>query len=307
MDRAVEPVAEPVGEPVAEPVGEPGERPRIVVTGATGAVGRHVARLLAPVARTRLVVRDPARAADLRLPGEVAVADYRDAPALERAMAGADAVFVVTADPMRPADDENILAAARSAGARHAVRLSWLAVADPGADDLIARWNRNGERLLHASGLSWTVLRMRTPMSNALSWAPSVRAEGVVRALGGTARTACVDPRDVAAVAVRALTEPGHAGRTYALTGPEPLSARDQTRVLSRVLNRPLRFEELTAEQALRRWRARLPEPVAQALLEAARRRGAGEAAAVAHTVAEVTGEPATPFETWAKEHAEHF
>ncbi|WP_269801996.1 NAD(P)H-binding protein [Streptomyces capitiformicae] len=284
-----------------------GERPLIVVSGATGAVGRHVAALLEGRAQVRLLVRDVGKARALGLTGEIVAADYADRPLLDKAMTGADAVFVVTANPLRPEHDENLLAAARLGGVRHAVKISWLGVADPGADDLIARWNRDSERLLHTSGLDWTVLRMRSPMSNTLAWAPAIRQEGVVRALGGDARTACVDPRDVAAVAVRALTRPGHEGRTYALTGPEPLSPREQTRVLSRVLQRPLRFEELTLNQALDGWRRKLPEPVAHALAEAAARRGAVAAAHPEDTVAAVTGRTARTFATWAGDHTAYF
>ncbi|MFG3660804.1 NAD(P)H-binding protein [Streptomyces sp. NPDC047706] len=281
--------------------------PAVVVTGATGAVGRHVARALARRGPVRSLVRDPGKAEALGIGGEIVVGDYRDGAGLERAFTGAGAVFVVTADPLRPQDDAHILDAARAAGVRRAVKLSWLAVADPRANDLVARWNRESERLLRSSGLAWTVLRMRTPMSNTLSWAASIRRESVVRALGGDARTACVDPRDVAEAAVRALTEPEHAGRTYALTGPELLSARAQTATLARVLGRPVGFEELTPEQALARWSARLPRPVAQALLEAAQRRQAGESAEVEGDLGGLLRRPPTTFAVWAADHASAF
>ncbi|MFI8518798.1 NAD(P)H-binding protein [Streptomyces sp. NPDC085481] len=293
-----------------------GRTPGIVVTGATGAVGRHVARLLATPGRTAptLLVRDPDKAASLRLPGTVAEGDYADGDRLRRALDGAGAVFVVTANPLRPEDDENLLAAARATGVRHAVKLSWLGVADPGADDLVATWNRRAEDLWRASGLSWTVLRIRTPMSNALAWASSIREHGVVRALGGAARTACVDPRDVAEAAVRALTEPDrHASATYALTGPQDLSAREQTAVLSEVLGRRLEFEDLTAEEARAGWVRRYGEPIADALLAGARRRGggttgpAGSAGRVDDTLATLIGRPPTTFAAWAADHAALF
>ncbi|QES48914.1 hypothetical protein DEJ50_14910 [Streptomyces venezuelae] len=272
----------------------------VVVTGATGAVGRYVAHGLGSAGR--LLVRDAGRAAALGLPGRVLVGDYREPEGLRRAFEGAGAVFAVTNNPLRPADDENIVAAARAAGVGHVVKVSWLGVADPGADDLVARWNREAEERLRASGLLWTVLRLRSPMSNALGWAAGVRAEGVVRALGGDAATAAVDPRDVAEVAVAAVRDPAaHAGRVYGLTGPVALSARQQTAELAAVLGRPLRFEELSEEQALAGWRRKLPEPVAQALLAAARRRADGAAASVLPTVAEVTGRAPGTFRGWAE------
>lgn len=293
----------------AEATGSPG--PRIVVTGATGAVGRQVARLLstpegtASPGRPTLFVRDPDKAAALGLSGTVVQGDYQDGGRLREAFDGAEAIFVVTANPLRPQDDENILAAARAAGVRHAVKLSWLGVGDPGADDLVADWNRHAEELLRESGLSWTVLRIRTPMSNALAWAPSIREHGVVRSFGGSARTACVDPRDVAEIAVRALTEPErHSSRTYALTGPQALSGREQTAVLSEVLGRTLRFEEITAEDARAGWSRRYGDRIAEALLEGAQRRAGGAAGHVDGTLEELTGRPPREFAAWATAHA---
>ncbi|MFD3544804.1 NAD(P)H-binding protein [Streptomyces sp. NPDC058655] len=285
--------------------------PRTVVTGATGAVGRHVARGLAAAGGhpdgVRLLVRDLDKAARTGLPGRPVDCDHDDRAGLERALAGADSVLVVTANPLRPQHDENILAAARAGGVRRAVKLSWLAVTDPGADDLITRWNRDCEALLRASMPQWTVLRMRSLMSNTLSWAASIREESVVRALGGDAPTASVDPRDVAAAAIRALTGPGHAGRAYAVTGPGPITAREQTAQLARVLGKPLGYEELTPDQALGLWRARFPEPVARALLEGAERRAAGGAAGVEGDLEAVTGRAPRPFASWAADHTDHF
>ncbi|QGV80116.1 NAD(P)H-binding protein [Streptomyces ficellus] len=283
--------------------------PVVAVTGATGTVGRLVAHGLAAdgAADVRLLTRDPARAARQGLPGRAVAADFGERGGLRAALEGADAVLVVTGDPLRPDHDENVLAAARAAGVRRAVKLSALAVLDPGAQDALTRWQRDNEERLRASGLEWTLLRPRAFMTNTLGWAASVRADGTVHALGGSGRNACVDPRDVADAAVRALLDPERAGDAYALTGPEPLSAREQTDVLAQILRRPLRFRELTEEQALERWRARWPEPLAQALLESARRQEAGAKAAVADGVREATGHAPRAFADWARDHAEAF
>ncbi|MER7107369.1 NAD(P)H-binding protein [Streptomyces sp. NPDC000229] len=284
-------------------------RPVVAVTGATGTVGRLVAHGLAAAGGTdvRLLVRDPDKVARQGLPGRAVRADFGDPGGLRDALGGAEAVLVVTADPLRPQHDENVLAAARAAGVRRVVKLSALAVLDPDAQDALTRWQRDNEERLRASGLEWTLLRPRAYMSNALGWAASVRDEGTVRALHGSGRNACVDPRDVADAAVRALLDPTCAGRSYALTGPEPLSAREQTRILGEVLGRPLRFVELTEDQALERWRARWPEPLVQALLEGARRQRDGGKAVVADGVREVTGHAPRGFADWARAHAEAF
>ncbi|OIJ67896.1 NAD(P)-dependent oxidoreductase [Streptomyces mangrovisoli] len=255
--------------------------------------------------RVRVLSRDPGRAAGVG--GEVVAGDFADPGGLRAALAGADAFFLVTSHPMRPEHDVNALAAARACGVRQVVKLSALAVTDPGADDLLTRWQRDNEDRLTASGLDWTLLRPRAFMTNALAWADSVRSEGVVRALYGDGRNAGVDPEDIAEVAARVLTEAGHEGRAYALTGPRALSAREQTERLGHVLGRSLRFVELGEEEALAGWRARLPEPVAQALLHSARRLRDGAKAQVAEDVEAVTGRPPRDFEEWAVEHAAAF
>ncbi|WP_235023740.1 NAD(P)H-binding protein [Streptomyces sp. WAC05374] len=296
--------------------GDGDTRPVVALTGATGTIGRLVAHGLAAggdadgdgaAVDVRLLVRDPDKARRAGLPGRAVRADFGHVDRLTAALDGADSLFVVTTDPARPDHDENVLAAARTAGVRRVVKLSALAVLDPGAQDVLTRWQRDNEERLRASGLAWTLLRPRAFMSNALGWAASVREEGVVRGLYGSGRNACVDPRDVADAAVRALLDPAATGRSYALTGPEPLSAREQTETLGAVLGRPLTFVELTEEQALERWRARWPEPMVRALLEGARRQRDGAKEAVADGVREATGHAPRGFVDWARAHAEVF
>jgi uncharacterized protein YbjT (DUF2867 family) len=292
----------------------------IVVTGATGTVGGEVARrLVAAGHRVRLLTRRPERLRGMAGPhAEVAAADFDahdgdgdgdgDGTGLAAALAGARAVFVVTRDPLRPEHDERLVRAALSAGTSpRLVKLSALAVTDPAAQDLITRWQRENEARILASGLPWTLLRPRAFMSNTLSWAPGIRADRTVRALAGTARNACVDPRDIADAAVAALGQDGHEGRAYALTGPAALSPAEQTEQLAEVLGLPLRFAELTPRQAGEALRRRYPEPVARALLESAERQRSGAKADVAGGVEEATGRPPAAFADWAQDHAGRF
>jgi len=274
----------------------------ILLTGATGTVGGLVARRLSGVP-VRLLSRDPRRvAAAPRV--EVVGGDFGDPASLDRALTGVRSALLVTADPLTHAHDENFLAAARRAGVRQVVKLSALAVTDAGAADLVTRWQRRNEQLLRESGLLWTLLRPRAFMTNTLGWARSVREEGVVRAQNGSAVNATVDPRDLAEVAARVLLEPdGHAGRAYALTGPEALSAVQQTGILAELLQRPLRFEELTEAEALRLLHARYPGAVADALVESAARGRAGAKARVEPTVAELVGRPPGDYRAWARDH----
>lgn len=280
---------------------------RIALTGATGTVGGQVARLLSPQHHLRCLTRSPERAARLRVPGLAVEADLDDPSSLTRALTGADALLVVTFDPLRAAHDEHVLAAARRAGVRHVVKLSALAVTDPQAQDAITRWQRDCEERVRASGMSWTLLRPRAFMSNSLAWAQTVRDGGVVRTLHGASLNSCVDPRDVAEAAARALTSPECAGRAYALTGPSPVSARQQVEQLGAVLGRPVRHEELAESEALDAWGSRFPAALAQALLESANRQAKGAKSGVGHGVREAIGREPGTFRAWAGRHISAF
>ncbi|MET9995246.1 NAD(P)H-binding protein [Streptomyces mutabilis] len=278
----------------------------ILVTGATGTVGRELVRRLPGDLAVRVMARDPSRLEAVAPGTDVVAGDYTDPASLDRALRGVRRAFLLTSR-VGGDDDACFLRAARAAGVRHVVKVSAAAVADERADDLITRWQRTTERLLMDSGMRWTVLRPRSFMSNALSWATSIASEGVVRALHGTSVNACVDPRDVAAAAVCALTEDGHEGRIHTLTGPRPISAVEQAAELGRVLGRPVRLEELSPDRARARLLERHPVEVVDALLASAERQRAGAKAGVEDTVLRLTGRPARSFRTWAEDHCEAF
>ncbi|MFE2477585.1 NAD(P)H-binding protein [Streptomyces sp. NPDC059389] len=277
----------------------------ILVTGATGTVGNTVIRHLPEGLAVRVMAREPARVTGAPATAEIVRGDYGDPPSLARALDGVRTALLVTSRVGD--DDERFVRAARSAGVRHVVKLSAAAVEDAGAQDLITRWQRANENLLRGSGMRWTLLRPRAFMSNTLSWAPSIRSDDVVRALYGVSANACVDPRDVAQVAVRALTEEGHAGRSYTLTGPEAISAAEQTAHLSELLGRPLRFEELPLERARAAMFRRHPSELAEALLDGAERQRAGAKAAVDATLPALLARPAGSFRRWASDHLSAF
>jgi uncharacterized protein YbjT (DUF2867 family) len=281
----------------------------ILLTGATGTIGGQVARRLPGGEPVRLLTRDPRRAAGLAGPHtEVVGGDFDDRAGLLRALTGVRSALLVTVNPLTHAHDENFLTAARAAGVRHVVKLTTLSVADADATDLVTEWQRENERLLRASGLAWTLLRPRAFMSNTLGWARSVREQGVVRALHGGTQVAAVDPRDIADVAVRALTDTeGHEGRAYPLSGPDAVSPVRQTEILAELLERSLDFVELTMDQALSGLLARYPAEVARALVESAVRGRDRTKAQVEPTVADVLGRPAHGYRNWAADHLDAF
>ncbi|MDQ0794837.1 NAD(P)H-binding protein [Streptomyces sp. B1I3] len=278
----------------------------ILVTGASGSVGAEVARLLAPRCAVRLMARRPERIGVRGPRTETVAADYGDPVALERALAGIRTAFLVTGHPTHR-HDEPFLEAAVAARVGHVVKLS-AAVVEDDTDDFLTRRQRETEEALRDSPLAWTLLRPRAFMSNTLAWAPGVRAEDTVAALHGDALNAPVDPRDVAAVAVRLLLEPArHAGTAYTLVGPEALTAVQQTRILSELIGRPLRFRPLTRREAAQDYARTYPPHVVEALLRRADLQAAGKKKRAGTVPAELTGGPLRTYRTWASDHLHHF
>ncbi|MGW2342273.1 NAD(P)H-binding protein [Streptomyces sp. NPDC001661] len=277
------------------------------MTGATGTVGRETVARLAPICHVRSLTRDPVRAAERGTAGRLVAADCNAPHTLVEALRGVDALFAITRDPLQPDHDRNLLAAAWEAGVRRVVKLSAMAVTDPQAQDLITRRQRESEELVRSSGLDWTLLRPRAYMTNTLSWSATIKSHGVVRALYGTAPNACIDPRDIARTAAHVLTTGGHYQQAYSLSGPQPISALDQVRCLSQVLDRRIDFEELTEEQAFAAWAERYDALMAGALLDSARRQAAGAKKRVTSGVEQLTGQAPASYDRWAQDHSAAF
>jgi uncharacterized protein YbjT (DUF2867 family) len=278
---------------------------RVLVTGATGTIGRQVVtELLAADCQIRAMTRNPDGAA-LRPPVEVVRGDFTDVDGFERCLEDVDAVFLVWTAPVDTAS------AAVSRIARHAQRIVYLTAPHKTPHPFfqqpnpVQRQHAELERLIEESGTSWTFLRPGMFAANALSWwGPQIRAGNVVRWPHAAAPTAPIHERDVAAVASRALLEPGHEGREYVLTGPESLSHLDQVVTIAEVVGRPLRYEELSPEEAQRE--LGFPAPALKMLLNAWEA-ALGQPAFVTTTVEAITGRRARTFRDWATDHAGDF
>jgi uncharacterized protein YbjT (DUF2867 family) len=280
----------------------------ILVTGATGTVGRElVAELARRGAKVRALSRNPA-AATFPAGVETVAADPGDPGTLGLALAGIERVFVLTTGPARLDHETNLVAAARRAGAARLVKLSALTAEDATAGDTITGWHRAAERAVTGSGLSWTILRPGAFMSNTLSWAGMIRHQGQVFAPFTGIRTAAIDPADVAACAATVLLEDGHEGQAYPLTGPELLSARDQAATLSQVLGREVAITEISAETARQRMiQAGTSAQIADAVLATLAGAGTGPGALVQPAVRRLTRRPPRTFHDWATRHAAAF
>jgi uncharacterized protein YbjT (DUF2867 family) len=280
----------------------------ILVTGATGTVGGAVVRqLLAAGHPVRALVRQPGAG---RVPDgvEVAYGDLSRPETLAAALSGVERMYLLAPlAPDLPRWEADAIDAARAAGVRHVVKHSNLGADDPDATTM-QRWHRAGERLLEASAMAWTFVRPTGFMSNALGWADTIRAQGTVYAPAGDGKLAAVDPRDIAAVAVAALTVPGHEGRVYDITGPAALSTADQIAAIGAAIGRPLRYVDIPESAARDGMRASgMPGLIVEALLEFMALVRAGRADTVSDAVSAVTGRPARTFQAWTAEHADAF
>ncbi|GIE48680.1 NAD(P)-dependent oxidoreductase [Amorphoplanes nipponensis] len=266
----------------------------IGVTGATGRLGGRVARRLAAAgAAQRLVVRDPARAADLA--GASAVrAEFSDRNAVRAALDGVPTVLMVSASetPDRLARHTAFVDAAVDAGVAHLVYISFYGAA-PDCTFTLGRDHYATEQHIRASGLSFTFLRdnLYADFLTAL-----VGADGVIRGPAGAGRVAAVAQDDIADAATTVLLDPAaHAGATYALTGPQALSLEEVAAVLTAELHRPVTYQPETVEQAYAS-RAGFGAPRWQldAWVSTYTAIAAGEVAGVTADVARLTGHPAT-------------
>lgn len=279
----------------------------VLITGATGTVGRALLRELA--GRPALSVRALSRNPNADLPGDVElwVGDFDDEASLDRAMAGVSRLFLLTAGTPIAEHDRVAVQRAQRAGLDHIVKLSALGVGRGGTDP-ITTWHRSGESDVRASGLAWTVLRPTAFMTNALNWSYAIRAGGDVSAPFAAGRTTLIDPRDVARVAAAALTQDGHYGQTYELTGPEALRPADQVRTLSDVLGLNINFTELEQDAARSQLeRYGMPHELADAVIQLLATAREPWNALPQPTVERLLGRPPTTFRQWAVEHRAAF
>jgi uncharacterized protein YbjT (DUF2867 family) len=284
----------------------------ILVTGATGFVGRQVVSQLAGSGeRVRAMTRDPARIR-AREGVDVVRADLLDPASVAEALVGVDRMYLFP----EPRTAVEVVAAARAAGVRRIVTLSSGAV----TGGLDTDYQLPVERAVEASGCEWTHLRPGEFASNALRlWGPSIRAERVVRHHQPDWRGLPIHEADIAAVGVAALLEDGHHGRAYDLTGPERISARDQARTIGDALGEQVRVETVTPERArdilkaqggwaaenadfLTGFEAYSPSEIPEYTTQEW-----DEMIKPLPTVEEVLGRPPRTFAEWAADHVEDF
>ena len=288
-----------------------GTAPAILLTGATGTIGSELTKILIRqgVPFRALVRSLPAAAALQGQPGvELVVGDLDDPASLAPGLAGVERAFLLTNSTERAEQQQlNFVQHARQAGVRQVVKLSQWA-ADRHSPVRFLRYHAAVEEAIRASGLAYTFLRPNLFMQGLLGFRESIVHQGRFFAAIGDARVSVVDIRDIAAAAAATLTEPGHEGRTYNLTGPAALTHAEMASQLAQALGKPVVFQDIPAE-AMREALLGVGFPAWQAdgLVEDYAHYHRGEAARVASGVQEATGTAPRAFADFARDYASAF
>ncbi|MFE2129105.1 SDR family oxidoreductase [Streptomyces amritsarensis] len=269
----------------------------IVVTGATGNVGRPLTQALAEAGEQVTAVSRHAVA----MPDGVrhVAADLAEPASLTPVLDGAKALFLLLSGDLhapgaRPAD---IIGLAAASGVRRVVLLSSQGVATrPLGPSRVAM--RAVEDALRESGLAWAVLRPGGFASNALAWAESVRTQGTVAAPFGDVGVPVIDPADIAEVAAACLLDDRHTGGVYELTGPEVITPRQQAEAIAAALGSPVRFHELTRDEAKAMMTRSVPVELADDTLDIISAPNPAELR-ISPDVERVLGRTPRPFNGW--------
>jgi uncharacterized protein YbjT (DUF2867 family) len=278
----------------------------IVVTGATGRVGTElVCQLLERGENVRAFVRSPSKAAKLPTTTDVVVGDLEDLSSLLNACQGADSLFLL-APGIEHEMARTALLAARETGIKRIVYLSSYAVAIAPLPSM-GRWHHEREQLIRASGIAATFLRPVGFTTNTFDWMQTLRESGYVLDPTGPGRAALIDPADIAAVATAALTEDGHAGKAYTLTGREALTVAEQVAIISAVIGREIAVRDVASpEEAVRfRYPNGAPPSLAAALIEGLRSMRSDTTGLLTTTVQDLTGRPPRSFRQWCEANAD--
>jgi uncharacterized protein YbjT (DUF2867 family) len=278
-----------------------------LITGATGNVGSLVVeRLLARGDRPRILARDPQKArARYGDRVDVFVGDLSDPATLQPALTGADALLLVNSGPDLAARDAAAAKAAYAAGVKHLVKLS---SHDARVGVGTGVWHAQGEAAIRAASIPFTFVQPSGFMSNALHWASSIKAEGLVRTCTADGKIPFIHSQDIADVATAALTSGAYDGESLPITGPEALSYPEMTAKIAAAIGKPLRCETISDDEERRLMTAwGDPPEVVAAHLSIYRAIREGRLATVTNTVERVLARKPLTFDHWVQENAAAF
>lgn len=279
----------------------------ICITGAGGTVGSEVLKQLNSTnMRFRMAYFSKGKADQARLNGiDAAVIDYNQPNTLEEAFGGCDRLFLLGPNVLDQTELElNAVEAARACGVQHIVKHSVMGAEEESYS--LANVHRPVERAIEESGLAWTFLRPNSFMQNVKTFmSETIRAEGAFYSASGSAKIGHVDVRDIAAVAVKALTGGNHEGRAYTLTGPEAFTYDEIAGELSAVLGRTIAHVSLPPSELKAGMLAGgMPEELADRMLDLERYFREDRASSISEDVKLVTGRSPRRFQDFLRETA---
>jgi uncharacterized protein YbjT (DUF2867 family) len=276
-----------------------------LVTGATGNVGSEVVeQLLAGRKKVRVFTRDPGKVAHWNDRVEVVAGDLQQPDTFAQALADVEAIFLMHQGPDLEVFNQ-LVAAGKDKGNPRIAFLSTILASAP--DSQIGKLHKDKEDAIRESGLPGTFVRPGGFMTNLYWWIGTIKTENVVRNPMGTGRLASIAPEDIAAVAVKAMTQ-DLPDEVFELTGGELLSVPQQVDILAKVLGKPIQCVDVPTETAIQDLlRIGLPAQAAAAIGASFEAIRDGRVTVVKDTVEKVLGRRPMTFETWARKHALRF
>lgn len=281
----------------------------ILITGASGSVGREVVReMLKRGKEFCAMYRSQGEAAKAPQGVKTVVADFAVPASLQKALEGVESLFLVCSPVQELVELEgNVIEASKKAGVKKIVQNSALGAGD--YDKSFPSWHRKVEDKLKASGMEFVILRPNGFMQNIVTYlAPSIRAQGAFYDAMGDAKTSLIDVRDVAAVAAESLVGNGHSGKTYELNGPEALTQDQVAKKIEEKSGRAVRHTNIPREA---HWKAmvdlNMPEWQVKALIELQDYYVGGKAEKVDGLVAKILARPERKIDAFLAENAGEF
>ena len=279
----------------------------ICVTGAGGTVSSDLIKQLesanAPF-RAAHFSNEKAEAARARGIDAVII-DYNSPEMLQAAFQGCDKLFLLGPNALNQSElEQNAVEAAKAADVRHIVKQSVMGAVEESYS--LAKVHRPVEKAIESSGLAWTFLRPNSFMQNVVTYmGETIKAEGTLYSASGKAKISHVDVRDIAAVAVKSLTEPHHEGKAYTLSGPEALTYDDLASELSKVLGRSISHISLSPSDLKSGMLAEgMPEAISDRMLDLESYFREGRASRITNDIKQVTGREPRRFAEYVRETA---
>ncbi len=280
---------------------------KVLVTGATGNTGSLlVPALLRENIDVHIFVKDEAKARPLQeLGAEVITGDLDTPETILPAVTNVDKIYLLTWNGKTQLQQaENVLNAAKEAGNPHIIRHSMWGP----ENSRIIKQGYKIEQMIKSSGLPWTLLKPTFYMQNIMMAAPTISSDGVIYWDMKDGNLGMIDLRDIAEAAFKVITNKGHEGKSYILTGPEAISFKDIAKIFSKVLDKEVKYVNVPGDASFQAMTGMgMPEWIAKGYVELSEGFSENFANSTTKNVEILTGHPARSFEQFANDFAQVF